>query len=1242
MRDGRMSEQSTEPNNSSNSHITNLYVAIIFGLGLLFSLWLLTQPTEIKLGLLAIIPLVLTLIYFMQPNSLQGKTWTEWLLDNSLTITAFITFWLLVAALILWLVVSFWWVPQYQTTNTQRVVVYQNVHVTLSHLGGALADGEPLALQVAISNQTAITQTIGLEATIEGDSYLLFTNPPVISNLLVAPGKQITHTFKSTVRQPAPAVRKPQTIVLKISNSSGGIKTNLMVEGVWSRRLRELVDNTVNKASALVILIAVLAPGLAKIANSYLAELKAKAAEAEKHLREKQRLEFERLFNEWRSSILADNLSQAKQFLEQIEGSDLRKINPQAIKLMRQLFNVAQPDENDNANEENAEENTKLAVAIRNAVIWPDVCVSVFLAVWQKCMDAKESSKQRIRRQLTLQQLRPQLPINQIDGYLADRVAQFEAHPDVISNVPQSWFPTPEPFPSTDLTVEGKKLFLALLVEKQARSDIDIEEADERPTLLQPFLHEQAERDASILFSTTTTKRARSAGPLREAGQRARPLLAFWPHTLYKDLESAAQSCLIFGVAGSGRTALALSLANHPKIEGSEKKILALYIKGQTDIKDIRLKFLRHILSFIRAHPACLCQLATGERDLLAELLVKSFGPGAAQAVVSRIQVSIESPDWEKERGDAETIENWRKVTRMQLYLLSQSLVKMIEIQGKRQANQNQKIWAMEIAACARSLGIDEVRLSIDAATKDCNWLKKIILPNLPFWQKDNFYVFVFLPDEAQNKIDPITVSAAYLNIEWQASDLVEMAKQRYSSVLDRSILNEFSSGAIISGDSQGGGNQAAQQLFAQFVLRCASSGQYTPRSFIKLWQATVLLLNPVSPKIEGEHISQLSTEDAVVVNADALVKQLAVTPEPSPIPLQIPDVKPLYEPQLNVIRTSLHVQMHRWLADESPETRVKSVVGAVGMGKSWFMRNLFLNLYENNDFLPIWLDMGDKPFYPNIGGEASESEQLSEQLYVSCQTDKGRRQWLEWVVKLVKGKSSNPIPYDSTIFFEYMFAALAQRLCRGNGPQPVLLVDNYDAVIEEGSRGFLLEHICAEFYGAGCTRIIITRRDDLRLPHNILASQEKIVHVPALDQDKRRQQMSRLMKAELEMEHPLFPHLSGNPFINAALHDRIANRDPMPPIKNDWEECLSQLLEQAVTPYPNKTAEKLLRLLRQLADLPSEWSGRDLFERKQLQIEDDHVTLLFQLGFIRQVRGRSYYQFEPELQFLLQKIQEE
>jgi hypothetical protein len=103
-----MIEQSTESNNSSDSHISNLYVAIIFGLGLL-SLWLLAQPSEIRLALLVTIPLCFFFLYLNQSNIRRNQI-KEWLVENVLTVTAVITTWLLLNALMLWLVVTFGWI----------------------------------------------------------------------------------------------------------------------------------------------------------------------------------------------------------------------------------------------------------------------------------------------------------------------------------------------------------------------------------------------------------------------------------------------------------------------------------------------------------------------------------------------------------------------------------------------------------------------------------------------------------------------------------------------------------------------------------------------------------------------------------------------------------------------------------------------------------------------------------------------------------------------------------------------------------------------------------------------------------------------------------------------------------------------------------------------------------------------------------------------------------------------------
>jgi hypothetical protein len=340
------------------------------------------------------------------------------------------------------------------------------------------------------------------------------------------------------------------------------------------------------------------------------------------------------------------------------------------------------------------------------------------------------------------------------------------------------------------------------------------------------------------------------------------------------------------------------------------------------------------------------------------------------------------------------------------------------------------------------------------------------------------------------------------------------------------------------------------------------------------------------------------------------------------------------FQSNLHVHRQQFFTDILKWLNDPQPESRVRSIVGVAGLGKSWFMTNLFFELRQRANFLPIWLDVSKERFYPH---DVENILDLDRQ-FPDCFTEAGRQEWLQWNIGLARHKCASPIVYDDTVAFTNMFTELVRQLCHNCGSLPVLLVDGYEEISDESRIDFLLEKICATFYGGDCTRIVIARRDDLPLPHHILSWQEKITELPPLDENQRAEQIkNRDAAKQINSAEALQPFLTGNAFINASLHQRVTGRADPEVITTDIEHCLYAALERGGL----LITQINLNLLLDLAKLPDSWTNRDLNEQAQTRLEDPAVETLFQAGFIKQIKDTSRYQLDPDLSVLLQRYQE-
>lgn len=330
----------------------------------------------------------------------------------------------------------------------------------------------------------------------------------------------------------------------------------------------------------------------------------------------------------------------------------------------------------------------------------------------------------------------------------------------------------------------------------------------------------------------------------------------------------------------------------------------------------------------------------------------------------------------------------------------------------------------------------------------------------------------------------------------------------------------------------------------------------------------------------------------------------------------------------LYVNRNIFSNEIKEWLKIPNPNNRLLSLVAATGTGKSWFMVALYKWLSQENGFLPIWLNLSKITDDVDLTGHRPFD--------ITSESDR------DWWLNYIKGKATNQCKKLTTVHpmatFPTQFDLLIQDLCKEcQGITPVLLVDGYDEIPTEDEREYLLEHILHTFLGKHCTRLLITRRDDKKIPHHILSYDEAIVIVPPFAREERYQQIKKRSTND-KVNKIIEPYLSGNPWINSFLYDQVARRNPIEINQAILTRCLEALLERAGLQATHDYRDLLVKMGSQL---PATWTARQLRQEMNLRLEEPEIEALFEAGFIKNIEKTPHYQIDPDLYNLLQQLQE-
>lgn len=323
----------------------------------------------------------------------------------------------------------------------------------------------------------------------------------------------------------------------------------------------------------------------------------------------------------------------------------------------------------------------------------------------------------------------------------------------------------------------------------------------------------------------------------------------------------------------------------------------------------------------------------------------------------------------------------------------------------------------------------------------------------------------------------------------------------------------------------------------------------------------------------------------------------------------------------LNVRREESLAEMLGWALSPAPRYRLRSVVGAAGIGKSWFMADLYQELLRHNPRITVWwMNLSANPIHPISQNSEPDLHNL-----------KGFDAWLTDV----SGQSLSP-DGDFSAGLEFALNSIP------NNTRIILLVDGFDEIPPgTGHRDWVEEQVLAVAYGNERVRIILARRDDYGLTYPILRWNDDLYRLSGFKETQRRQQIAHRHAAREEASVPseglvqelLSPSLGENPFINSCLFEQII---ALPSSSLTWEQrksCAQRFSERAGLPPAS------FGLLERLVNvLPQEWTAKELAVYVGITIDDPGLEPLFQSGIVFNMEGSQRYRVDAGIYKLLKR----
>jgi hypothetical protein len=337
--------------------------------------------------------------------------------------------------------------------------------------------------------------------------------------------------------------------------------------------------------------------------------------------------------------------------------------------------------------------------------------------------------------------------------------------------------------------------------------------------------------------------------------------------------------------------------------------------------------------------------------------------------------------------------------------------------------------------------------------------------------------------------------------------------------------------------------------------------------------------------------------------------------------------------PQLFVGRQQLLKRIDLWASEAQPRLRLWSLLGPPGIGKSWLLQQVRDRLHAAGR-LVFWADLTQTIDYQlsvpaNVAvPPAMTSVAVPATFTVSA---RDRVAWLRAAIRQAKDSPCGAAIRDShpNASLTVGLQTLLDDLCDGCQPSqpPIFIVDGYDDV-----RDTDLAKIDATFLSPmlerGCARMILARRDDMRLEDSVLRWNELPVPLDAFERGEGEEQLEKLQRLyspspTLDLRavmDSIPPYPWTHPQANAWLYSRArSNYDlGISPVLSpaDCRECIDAVADQ---PLPERVFQTLVRLAEirhPLGGWRDEWT--EMHARAMaIDLRDDTVASLFRLGLL-------------------------
>lgn len=498
--------------------------------------------------------------------------------------------------------------------------------------------------------------------------------------------------------------------------------------------------------------------------------------EKEETIREKRRTKAEDLIKEFRNLLSDGNSGEAQSKFDDLRKLELEGYASEEIKTMENLLKISNGD---------------VARAEMETVF--DAC-----SAWPKGRDVAFvlGYEGLLKNNPFVRYYLPNIQENNLPKELKGRLENIQASQE---DFPQYEFPE-------------KRLF-----EPIASSSKFLSRFSDEPTK-NPFAFLRAEEEEEWLFGKTN---------------------CFWHYPLFENLRDSAIPAVIYGEAGTGKTAMALGVSDHWK----SSDMLGVYLPDVKEMSDILRLTANALLAVVAANPVRLGKFSEAELNLFASFLMSGLNHQLVAASVAKIRRGLLAHKQLKPiDNDSDPVKDKKRFWRASAEGSLQALGKKLEDPQRRLPGD--KFPYQEFIHLVGLFGPSTARLVFDFnyRTQNQAFLAQIT-DELPNWHHAGIQTYVFLPPSAQHSI--VNVVARVYSIEWTKETLKAAYDHRCSTLIGRGITlnNLFSLEAL--------------NLALEYALREPGA----PRRFSRLCQQIIAPLDETTKQITLDMVEQAINE---------------------------------------------------------------------------------------------------------------------------------------------------------------------------------------------------------------------------------------------------------------------------------------------------------------------------------------------------------------------------------------------